>query len=96
MAHLAYPAEMSSQATAEFGVSVLKSARGRGYGARLFERACMHARNDGITHMVIHACSENTPRLRIARTAGAVVTRDGSESEAGLRLPTQRSLLSLV
>ncbi len=88
MAHLAYPAEMSSQATAEFGVSVLKSARGRGYGVRLFERACMHARNDGITHMVIHALSETTPILRIARAAGAVVTRDGSESEARLRLPT--------
>ena len=88
MTHLAYPAEMSNQATAEFGVSVLKSARGRGYGASLFERACMHARNHGITHMVIHALSENTPMLRIERTAGAVVTRDGSESEARFRLPT--------
>ena len=32
---------------AEFGVSVLKAARGRGYGARLFDRAVMHARNEG-------------------------------------------------
>jgi len=87
MAHLAYPAEINSQSCAEFGVSVLKSARGRGYGARLFERASMHARNDGITHMIIHALTENTPMLRIARAAGAVVTRDGSESEAFLRLP---------
>ena len=87
MAHLAFPAKMTELTTAEFGVSVLKSARGRGYGARLFERACMHARNDGITHMVIHALSENTAMLRIARTAGAVVTRDGPESEARLRLP---------
>lgn len=87
MAHLAYPAEITPQSSAEFGVSVLKSARGRGYGARLFERAAMHARNDGITQMMIHALSENTPMLRIARAAGAVVHRDGPESEAYLRLP---------
>ncbi len=87
MAHLAYPAELSPQAMVEFGVSVLPSARGRGYGARLFDRACMHARNDGISQMLIHALSENTPMLKIARAAGAVVTRDGSESEAHLRLP---------
>lgn len=87
MAHLAYPDEITAQSCVEFGVSVLKSARGRGYGARLFERAAMHARNDGITLMMIHALSENTPMLKIARKAGAVVTRDGAESEAYLRLP---------
>ena len=87
MAHLAYPKEITRQSCAEFGVSVLQSARGRGYGARLFERAAMHARNDGISQMIIHALSENTPMLRIARAAGAVVSRDGPESEAYLRLP---------
>lgn len=87
MAHLAYPADKTSNSGAEFGVSVLKSARGRGYGARLFERAAMHARNDGITQMYIHALSENSVMLRIAKHAGAVVHRDGSESEAYLRLP---------
>lgn len=87
MAHLAYPVKLTAHAMAEFGVSVVTSARGRGYGARLFDRACMHARNDGISHMLIHALSENTPMLKIARAAGAVVTRDGSDSEAHLRLP---------
>ncbi len=87
MAHLAYPAEKKHDSCAEFGVSVLKSARGRGFGARLFDRAAMHARNDGITQMFIHALSENTAMLKIARNAGAIVQRDGSESEAYLRLP---------
>ena len=87
MAHLAYPAKITSQAVVEFGVSVVTAARGRGDGARLFDRACMHARNDGVSQMLVHALTENTPMLKIARAAGAVVTRDGAESEAHLRLP---------
>ncbi len=87
MAHLAYGAEQEHGDCAEFGVSVLKSARGKGFGARLFERAAMHASNDGISLMFIHALSENTAMLKIARNAGATVERDGSESEAFLRLP---------
>ena len=86
MAHLAFSADSSLDACAEFGVSVLKSARGRGYGARLFDRAAMHSRNDGVSRMFIHALSENTTMLKIARNAGAVVERDGSESEAHLLL----------
>ncbi|WP_296444462.1 GNAT family N-acetyltransferase [Rhodoferax sp. UBA5149] len=87
MAHLAFSADSSLHACAEFGVSVSKSARGRGYGARLFDRAAMHARNDGVSRMFIHALSENTTMLKIARNAGAIVERDGSESEAHLYLP---------
>ena len=87
MAHLAGTADKEHQACAEFGVSVLPSARGRGYGARLFERAAMHATNDGISLLFIHALSENAAMLKIARNAGAKVERDGSESEAYLHLP---------
>ena len=87
MAHLAYPAEKTCASCAEFGVSVLPSARGRGFGARLFERAAMHARNDGVSQMFIHALSENTAMLRIARRAGATVQRHGAEAEAHLLLP---------
>ena len=87
MAHLAHAADKNHQACAEFGVSVLPSARGRGYGARLFERAAMHATNDGISLLFIHALSENAAMLKIARNAGAKVERDGSESEAYLHLP---------
>ncbi len=86
MAHLAFSTDSQLKPCAEFGVSVSGAARGRGYGARLFDRAAMHARNEGVSLMFIHALSENAVMLKIARQAGAVVERDGSESEAHLRL----------
>jgi GNAT superfamily N-acetyltransferase len=72
---------------AEFGVSVASSARRRGFGRRLFEHAILHARNRGIGALFIHALSENTPMLKIAKSAGATVCREGSEAEAWLELP---------
>jgi RimJ/RimL family protein N-acetyltransferase len=87
MAHLAHSTDPQLKSCAEFGVSVLAQARGRGYGSRLFDRAVMHARNDGVDMMFIHALSENTAMLNIARKAGATIERDGSESEAYLKLP---------
>jgi len=87
MAHLAFSEQPEHKSCAEFGVSVLKKARGRGYGNRLFERAVMHARNEGVDLMFIHALTENTAMLRIARNAGATLERAGSETEAFLRLP---------
>jgi len=87
MAHLAHSTDPKLKSCAEFGVSVLAQARGRGYGSRLFDRAVMHARNDGVDMMFIHALSENTAMLNIARKAGATIVRDGSESEAYLKLP---------
>jgi RimJ/RimL family protein N-acetyltransferase len=83
----AHLASMERSPEAEFGVSVLPHARGRGYGARLFEHAVLHARNRGIDTLVIHALSENTPMLRIARRAGATIERAGSDALARLRLP---------
>jgi RimJ/RimL family protein N-acetyltransferase len=87
MAHLAVAADPEQAQAAEFGVSVLKAARGRGYGARMFDRAVMHARNQGRDTLYIHALSENTAMLKIARNAGALVERSGSESDAYLKLP---------
>ena len=87
MAHVAILREEGKEAMAEFGVSVASHARGRGYGARMFERAVMHARNEGVSLMFIHALSENAPMIKIARNAGATIERDGSETEAYLRLP---------
>jgi len=90
MAHLAHrPADATRNrlATAEFGVSVLPTTRRRGFGRRLFEHAVLHARNRGVQTIFIHALSENTAMLKIARGAGATVERDGSESEAWLTLP---------
>jgi GNAT superfamily N-acetyltransferase len=87
MAHLALAAGAAATSCAEFGVSVLAKVRGRGYGTRLFERAVMHARNEGVELLFIQALTENTAMLKIARNAGATLERLGSETEAYLRLP---------
>ncbi len=86
MAHLAFSSNPEAAACAEFGVSVLEHARGRGYGGLLFDRAVIRARNDGVRLLFIHALSENRPMIRIARKAGAELVRDGSETEAHLKL----------
>ena len=86
MAHVAFSTDPELKSCAEFGVSVLAHARGRGYAARLFDRAVMHARNEGVQMMFIHALSENTAMLNIARKAGATIERDGTETEAYLTL----------
>ena len=87
MAHVAFAPAGQPNDCAEFGVSVSKHARERGYGARLFERAVVTARNEGVGMLFIHALSENAAMLKIARKAGATVVRSGSESEAHLQLP---------
>jgi len=90
LAHLAHrdaDAQRGRAAASEFGVSVLPKARRRGFGRRLFEHAMLHARNRHVETMFIHALSENTAMLKLARNAGATIGRDGSESEAWLKLP---------
>jgi RimJ/RimL family protein N-acetyltransferase len=90
MAHLAYPPSSAghvSNRMAEFGVSVLPSRRGRGYGSQLFDHAVLHARNRNVDALFIHALSENDAMLKIARRSGAVVKRQANESEAWLALP---------
>jgi len=90
MAHLAHATlgpHADEPAVSEFGGSVLPQARARGFGRRLFEHAMLHARNRGVETLLIHALSENTAMLKIARNAGATVVRAGSESDARLKLP---------
>jgi len=91
MAHLATygddKEDTKKQISAEFGVSVHASARGRDYGHQLFKRALMHARNANASTILIHALSENAPMLKIARKAGATLVRDGSETQALLKVP---------
>ena len=90
MAHLAHSIpgpNAGDPAMSEFGVSVLTQARGRGFGARLFEHAMLHARNRGVRTLFIHALSENVAMLKIARNAGATIERSGSESDARVVLP---------
>lgn len=87
VAHLAHAQDPKADRCAEFGVSVLPAYRGKGLGAKLFARAQLHAQNDRISLLFIHALSENSAMLKIARKAGATVERFGSESEAYLQLP---------
>jgi RimJ/RimL family protein N-acetyltransferase len=87
MAHLSYSINPDCASCAEFGVSVAHAARGRGYGTRLFERAITHSRNEGVRLLFVHALSENTAMLKIAKRAGARIERDGSDSQAHLVLP---------
>jgi ribosomal protein S18 acetylase RimI-like enzyme len=90
LAHLAHrdaDTARGQAAASEFGVSVLPKARRRGFGRRLFEHAMLHARNRHVETMFIHALSENTAMLKLARSAGATIEREGSESEAWLKLP---------
>lgn len=87
MAHVAFSVDRNFDACAEFGVSVLPTVRGHGYGTKLFARAMRHARNEGVQLMFIHAMSENAAMINIARHAGATVEHDGSEASAYLRLP---------
>ena len=96
MAHLAYmDAASSPRLAAEFGVSVAMASRGRGYGDRLFDHAALHARNRGIDSLLVHALTENTAMLRIARNAGARIERDGPESQAWVKLAPE-NLVSRV
>lgn len=91
LAHLAYePAVDTQRATgAEFGVSVAVRARGRGYGARLFDHAVLRARNRHVETIVIHALTENVAMLKIVRNAGAEIEHLGGDSEARLKLPPE-------
>jgi ribosomal protein S18 acetylase RimI-like enzyme len=85
----AHLAGLPDRREAEFGVSVLPHARGRGYGGRLFDHAVLHARNRGVDTLLVHVLAENTAMLKIARNAGATVERDGGEALARLRLPPE-------
>ncbi len=85
----AHLAGLPDRREAEFGVSVLPHARGRGYGGRLFDHAVLHARNRGVDTLLVHVLTENTAMLKIARNAGATVERDGGEALARLRLPPE-------
>jgi RimJ/RimL family protein N-acetyltransferase len=87
MAHLSYSIDPNCASCAEFGVSVAHPSRGRGYGTRLFDRAITHARNVGVRLMFVHALSENTAMIKIAKRAGAKIERDGPDSQAHLMLP---------
>ncbi|MDE1181141.1 GNAT family N-acetyltransferase [Paraburkholderia sp.] len=84
--HLAYLPAEGDKRTAEFGVSVLESARGQGIGTRLFERAAMRSRNTHVTTLYIHCLSRNSTMMHIAKKAGMKIEYSYGEADAYLTL----------
>ena len=82
VAHLALSLSEDHARCGEFGVSVLESVRGRGLGARLFERAALSASNAGVELMFIHALSENAAML-IAPNQATTRQRDDRSRPSG-------------
>ncbi len=71
---------------AEFGVSVSASARGRGIGSKLFERAAIHCRNEDVDTLYMHCLSSNQTMIHIAAKAGMEIHREFGEADAYLKL----------
>ncbi|WP_244814996.1 GNAT family N-acetyltransferase [Caballeronia sp. Lep1P3] len=84
--HLAYLPADGDKRTAEFGVSVLESARGRGIGTRLFERAAMRSRNTHVSVLYMHCLSRNKTMMHIARKSGMKIEYAYGEADAYLSL----------
>ena len=84
--HLAYLPADSKGRTAEFGVSVLESARGQGVGSKLFERAAIRSRNTHVTTLYIHCLSRNATMMHIARKSGMKIEYAYGEADAWLSL----------
>lgn len=72
---------------AEFGVSVSASARGRGIGSKLFERAAIHCRNADVDTLYMHCLASNQTMIHIAKKAGMEIHRAYGEADAYLKLP---------
>jgi GNAT superfamily N-acetyltransferase len=72
---------------AEFGVSVVPDARGRGIGSALFARAHGHARTQLIRGLYMHCLLENRAMMHIARKSGMRIVTDAGEADAFLELP---------
>lgn len=71
---------------AEFGVSVSATARGKGIGSKLFERAAIHCRNEDVDTLYMHCLSSNQTMIHIAKKAGMEICRDYGEADAYLKL----------
>ncbi|WP_133649503.1 GNAT family N-acetyltransferase [Paraburkholderia flava] len=84
--HLAYLPDDGKKRTAEFGVSVLESARGQGVGTRLFERASIRSRNTHVTTLYMHCLSRNSTMMHIAKKSGMKIEYAYGEADAYLTL----------
>jgi RimJ/RimL family protein N-acetyltransferase len=84
--HLAYLPVEGKKRTAEFGVSVSESARGRGVGSRLFERAAIRSRNTRVSMLYMHCLSRNATMMHIAKKSGMKIEYAYGEADAYLSL----------
>ncbi|WP_322016082.1 GNAT family protein [Paraburkholderia sp. J12] len=84
--HLAYLPADGNGRTAEFGVSVLESARGQGAGSKLFERAAIRSRNTHVTTLYMHCLSRNATMMHIAKKSGMKIEYAYGEADAYLSL----------
>jgi GNAT superfamily N-acetyltransferase len=71
---------------AEFGVSVSESARGKGIGAKLFERGAIHCRNADVDTLFMHFLLSNQTMIHIAKKAGMEIFREYGEADAYLKI----------
>lgn len=85
--HLAYLPAEGDKRTAEFGVSVLESARGHGVGTKLFERAAIRSRNTRVSMLYMHCLSRNATMMHIAKKSGMRIEYAYGEADAYLSLP---------
>jgi GNAT superfamily N-acetyltransferase len=79
-------AATDKECIAEFGVSVLDSARGLGIGSKMFERAAIHCRNADVDTLTMHCLATNQTMIHIAHKAGMEIHRDYGEADAYLKL----------
>jgi GNAT superfamily N-acetyltransferase len=88
MAHLAPDTQGQ---TAELGLSVDSSGRGKGYGYALLQRAVLHATNRGYRALFMHCLAENDIMMNLARKAGLSLVIGSGEADGRLALgePTQ-------
>lgn len=83
VAHLALDPDTGS---AELGLSVDPSSRGRGYGYALLQRAVLHAANRGYRALFMYCLAENRIMIHLARKAGLTVVVERGEVDARLAL----------
>ena len=87
LAHLAYlPKQEKQHRAAEFGVSVLESARHQGVGSALLERAAVHSRNTLVETLYVHCLANNASMMRLAQKAGMRVEFAYGDADAYLKL----------
>lgn len=86
----------AKERVAEFGLSVLQEARGKGIGSRLFVRAAIHCRNEDVDTLYMHCLASNRTMIHIAAKAGMQIHREHGEADAYLKLepPSPASMLA--